>query len=59
MSSRVPALMATEQANIVGHDTTPFLLDYIKRATGGESLEVNIKVYKNNVALGGLIVQAL
>lgn len=50
---------AAAEANIVGHDTTPFLLDYIQRATGGESLEVNIKVYKNNVALGGQIAQAL
>jgi pseudouridylate synthase len=55
----IQAHTAAEQANIVGHDTTPFLLDYIQRATGGESLEVNIKVYKNNVALGGLIAQAL
>jgi pseudouridine-5'-phosphate glycosidase len=55
----IQAHAAAEQANIVGHDTTPFLLDYIQRATGGESLEVNIKVYKNNVALGGLIAQAL
>jgi pseudouridine-5'-phosphate glycosidase len=55
----IQAHAAAEQANIVGHDTTPFLLDFIQRATGGESLEVNIKVYKNNVALGGLIAQAL
>jgi pseudouridylate synthase len=55
----VEAHAAAEQANIVGHDTTPFLLDYIQRATGGESLEVNIKVYKNNVRLGGEIAQAL
>lgn len=55
----VEAHAAAAQANIVGHDTTPFLLDYIQRATGGESLEVNIKVYKNNVALGGQIAQAL
>lgn len=55
----VEAHSAAEQANIVGHDTTPFLLDYIQRATGGESLEVNVKVYKNNVRLGGEIAQAL
>lgn len=55
----VEAHAAAAQASIVGHDTTPFLLDYIQRATGGESLEVNIKVYKNNVALGGQIAQAL
>ena len=55
----IQAHTAAEQANIVGHDTTPFLLDYIQRATGGESLEVNIKVYKNNVALGGQIAHAL
>ncbi|WP_411719836.1 pseudouridine-5'-phosphate glycosidase [Mycetocola sp.] len=46
-------------AGIKGHDTTPFLLDYIQKATNGESLEVNVEVYRNNVALGGRIALAL
>ncbi|MEG0362214.1 MAG: pseudouridine-5'-phosphate glycosidase [Aurantimicrobium sp.] len=44
---------------ISGHDTTPFLLDYIQKATGGESLEVNINVYRNNVALGAEIARSI
>ena len=42
----------------VGHDATPFLLDYIQRATDGRSLTVNVSVYENNVALAGRIAQA-
>jgi pseudouridine-5'-phosphate glycosidase len=52
------AWSAAEAAEIVGHDATPFLLDYIQRATGGRSLEVNIAVYENNVSLAGRIAQA-
>ncbi len=56
----VEAHAAAAAANIVGHDTTPFLLDYIQRATGGgESLEVNISVYHNNVALGAEIARSI
>lgn len=50
---------AAAAAGISGHDTTPFLLDYIQRATNGESLEVNVEVYRNNVDLGGRIALAL
>ncbi|MFT4042299.1 MAG: pseudouridine-5'-phosphate glycosidase [Gordonia sp. (in: high G+C Gram-positive bacteria)] len=52
------ALTAAETANIVGNDTTPFLLDYIQRATQGRSLDVNINVYRNNVALGAAVALA-
>lgn len=50
---------AAESAGIVGHDITPFLLDHIQRATGGRSLEVNVAVYRNNVAVAGEIARAL
>ncbi|PPG04765.1 MULTISPECIES: pseudouridine-5'-phosphate glycosidase [unclassified Rathayibacter] len=50
---------AAADANIVGHDTTPFLLDYIQKATNGESLEVNIDVYRNNVQLGAEIAKSI
>jgi pseudouridine-5'-phosphate glycosidase len=53
------AWLAADQAAIVGHDATPFLLDYIQRATEGRSLTVNVAVYENNVALAGRIAQAL
>ncbi|WP_406134830.1 pseudouridine-5'-phosphate glycosidase [Streptomyces sp. NBC_01089] len=48
-----------EKAGITGNDTTPFLLDHIRRDTQGRSLQVNIDVYRGNVALGGRIATAL
>jgi pseudouridine-5'-phosphate glycosidase len=53
------AWQAAEGANIAGNDTTPFLLDYIQKATNGRSLDVNVAVYRSNVGLGGEIALAL
>lgn len=53
------ALVAASDAGITGHDTTPFLLDHMQRATGGRSLDVNLEVYRGNVALGAEIARAL
>jgi pseudouridine-5'-phosphate glycosidase len=53
------AWQAALDANIVGNDTTPFLLDYITRATDGVSKKVNVEVYRNNVEVGALIAKAL
>jgi pseudouridine-5'-phosphate glycosidase len=53
------ALGAAAAAGVGGHDTTPFLLDYIQRETAGRSLDVNIEVYRGNVALGAEIALAL
>ena len=53
------ALAAASDAGVSGHDTTPFLLDYVQRATGGQSLEVNLEVYRGNVALGAEISRAV
>ena len=55
----VSAHAAAAEANVAGHDTTPFLLDYIVKATNGESLEVNVNVYRNNVALGAQIAKSI
>jgi pseudouridine-5'-phosphate glycosidase len=44
---------------IAGNATTPFLLDFIQRDTKGLSLDVNIEVYRGNVALGGRVATAL
>ena len=44
---------------ITGNATTPFLLDFIQRDTGGRSLEVNVEVYRGNVALGAQVATAL
>jgi pseudouridylate synthase len=53
------ALAAAADAGIEGNGTTPFLLDYIQRETGGHSLDVNVSVYRNNVRLGAEIAAAL
>ena len=53
------ALAAMDAAGIGGHDATPYLLDHVQRATGGRSLDVNVAVYENNVALAGEIAKAL
>jgi pseudouridine-5'-phosphate glycosidase len=53
------AWQAALDANIVGNDTTPFLLDYITKATDGVSKKVNVEIYRNNVEVGALIAKAL
>lgn len=53
------ALAAAEEQGITGNDTTPFLLDWIQRATDGRSLDVNVEVYRGNVALGAAVATAL
>lgn len=53
------AWRAAHRDGIAGKDITPFLLEYIRQATDGESLEVNIAVYRNNVAVGAAIARAL
>lgn len=53
------ATAALLERGIGGQDATPFLLEFIRDATGGASLEVNVAVYRNNVALGVAIAAAL
>ncbi len=53
------ALSAAEANGVSGHDTTPFLLDFLQRETRGRSLDVNVEVYRGNVALGARIAVAL
>ncbi|TAM70483.1 MAG: pseudouridine-5'-phosphate glycosidase [Microbacteriaceae bacterium] len=48
-----------DKQGIAGNASTPFLLDFIQRDTHGLSLEVNIEVYRGNVALGGRLATAL
>jgi pseudouridine-5'-phosphate glycosidase len=55
----VRALAAASAAGVTGHDTTPFLLDFMQRETGGRSLDVNVDVYRGNVRLGAEIAAAL
>lgn len=53
------ALAGAEAAGVSGNRTTPYLLDHIQRATGGRSLEVNVEVYRGNVALAGEVAREL
>lgn len=53
------ALAAAAAQGVTGHDTTPFLLDFVQRETGGRSLDVNVEVYRGNVELGALIALEL
>ena len=49
---------AAAAADVIGHDATPFLLEYIQRATGGRSLTVNLAVYRNNIDVAAQISRA-
>jgi pseudouridylate synthase len=53
------ALADAAARGIRGKDVTPFLLDSIVRATGGASLEVNLRLVRSNIELAGKISQAL
>ncbi len=53
------AIAAAERDGVSGHDITPYLLDHMQRATGGASLDVNVEVYRRNVALGAEIARAV
>ena len=53
------AFAAAEAAGIRGKEVTPFLLDYIQRASGGDSLRVNLDVVRNNIAVAAAIAIAL
>lgn len=53
------AWAAMEAEGVTGQGVTPFLLDFIRRETGGASLEANVALYRNNVRLGAEIAAAL
>lgn len=55
----VEAWEAARRQQITGSATTPFLLDYIQRATNGRSLEVNVDIYRNNITVGAAIARAM
>ncbi len=52
------ALAAADEAGMHGKAVTPFLLDYIVRASDGRSLEVNLDLARNNVRVAAEIAQA-
>ncbi len=52
------ALDDANQSGIRGKEVTPFLLKTIAENTGGESLDANIALVKNNAVLGAAISKA-
>jgi pseudouridine-5'-phosphate glycosidase len=52
------ALAAAESAGIRGQAMTPFLLDHMRHATGGASVDVNLDVARGNITLAGQIAAA-
>lgn len=52
------AFAAAEANGIRGKEVTPFLLDYIQRESGGESLRVNLDVVRNNIQVAADIARA-
>jgi pseudouridylate synthase len=50
---------AAERAGIAGKDVTPFLLDFLSRETGGESLEANVRLVIRNAGLAARIAAEL
>lgn len=53
------ALTAAEQQGVKGKEVTPFLLRYLAVRTGGESLDANIALVKNNAKLGAQVAVAM
>ena len=53
------AIAEAEEQGIHGKETTPFLLAKVSELTGGDSLESNIQLVFNNVALGAKTACAL
>jgi pseudouridine-5'-phosphate glycosidase len=53
------ALAAATTHHIKGKEVTPFILQYIAKNTGGESLESNIALIKHNAKLGAEIAKEL
>ena len=52
------AFEAAAKAGITGKAVTPFLLGFIVEESKGKSLEVNLDLARNNVALAGEIAKA-
>jgi pseudouridine-5'-phosphate glycosidase len=53
------AWAAAERDGIGGQASTPYLLDYIRRATEGRSLDANVALYRNNIRLACQVATAL
>jgi pseudouridylate synthase len=52
-------LAAAEREGVGGKEVTPFLLDFLRRETGGASLEANVRLVVRNAELAGRIAAAM
>jgi|SRR5665811_430154 len=52
------ALRAADAEALTGKEVTPFLLAKMVEITGGDSLEVNLRIAANNIRVGGEIAKA-
>lgn len=48
-----------EKDGISGQASTPYLLDYIRRATNDRSLDANVALYRNNIKLAAQVAAAM
>ena len=55
MALSINAIKEAKENNIIGKDSTPFLLGKIKELTGGKSLVANIELVKHNAKVGAQI----
>lgn len=53
------AIRGAAAAGVRGKEITPFLLREVARLTGGRTLEANVALLRNNVAVGALVAAAL
>ncbi|MGH3322497.1 MAG: pseudouridine-5'-phosphate glycosidase [Streptosporangiaceae bacterium] len=57
-SALADALASAEAAGVTGKEVSPYLLAKMVEITGGESLEVNLRIAANNITVGGRIATA-
>lgn len=53
------ALAAAEREGVGGRAVTPFLLERMRQATGGESIRANVALLRNNARVAGLLAAAM
>ncbi|PWH07383.1 pseudouridine-5-phosphate glycosidase [Brachybacterium endophyticum] len=53
------AWAAVEDQSVEGQQVTPFLLDFIRRETGGASLDANVALYRSNVSLAAEVAREI
>ena len=57
--SLAEALEAAAREGVGGRAVTPFLLERMRKATGGESLKANVALLRNNARVAGLLAAAM